>query len=159
VSAVIRPETTIFGGSASDLDEVMITMVEAFDPRFGEAWTRGQCAGILGLGGVWLTLARSEATPAGFALSRVVMDEAELLLLAVRPHLRRAGVGSVLLDTVRQEAVERGAGQLHLEMRDGNPAGLLYAAGGFREIGRRPRYYRGGNGESFDAITLSMPIH
>lgn len=152
------PATELLDGGAADLDEVMATMYVAFDPAFGEAWTRGQCAGIMGLGGVWLLLARREGAAAGFALSRIVLDEAELLLLAVQPVQRRFGVGRALLTAVVDEARARGAARLHLEMRDGNPAGHLYRGAGFQEIGRRRRYYRGGDGSSFDAITLACSI-
>lgn len=145
-------------GSAADLDEVMETMRTAFDPSFGEAWTRGQCAGIMSFPGVWLTLARRDGQPAGFALARVVADEAELLLLAVPPDQRRSGVGRRMLQAVAEEARVRGAAQLHLEMREGNPALHLYDAAGFRQVGRRPAYYRGKDGSVFDAITLSFPL-
>jgi ribosomal-protein-alanine N-acetyltransferase len=148
----------LFCGSATDLDEVMMTMNAAFDPSFGEAWTRSQCAGILVLPGVWLLLARVDGRAAGFALARSVIDEAELLLLAVSPAQRRGGVGRTMLDAIADEARSRGASHLHLEMRDGNPAALLYAGAGFREVGRRPRYYRGRDGRSFDAITLACPL-
>ena len=36
----------------AELDQVMEVMNAAFDPRFGEAWTRAQCAGILPMRGV-----------------------------------------------------------------------------------------------------------
>lgn len=150
--------TALIGGTAADLDEVMATMRIAFDPTFGEAWTRSQCAGILGLGGVWLLLARRDGQPAGFALSRIVLDEAELLLLAVQPTQRRYGVGRTLLAAVADEARARGGIRLHLEMRDGNPAAHLYGSAGFQEIGRRKRYYRGRDGSSFDAITLACRL-
>jgi len=145
-------------GGATDLDEVMATMDAAFESCFGEAWTRSQCAGILVLPGVWLLLARVDGRTAGFALARTVVDEAELLLLAVHPSQRRGGVGRALLDAVADEARTRGAVQLHLEMREGNPAAFLYGGAGFREVGRRPRYYRGRDGRSFDAITLACPL-
>jgi [ribosomal protein S18]-alanine N-acetyltransferase len=145
-------------GGPADLDEVMATMGAAFDPCFGEAWTRSQCQGILGLAGVWLLLARREGRAAGFALARVVADEAELLLLAVPPVQRRYGVGRAMLDAVAQTARNHGAERLHLEMREGNPAFHLYNAAGFNEVGRRKRYYRGKDGSSFDAITLACPL-
>ena len=72
-------------------DAVMAVMDDSFDPRFGEAWTASQCAGLLPMPGVWLTLAREDDAVVGFALARVVADEAELLLLAVRSG--RAGPG------------------------------------------------------------------
>ena len=133
-------------------------MVEAFDRRFGEAWTEGQCSGILLLTGVWLTLARVEGVPAGFALNRIVLDEAELLLLAVRPAHRRSGVGRALLAGSVAAAVERGAVRIHLEMRDGNPAIALYNRAGFIQSGLRRHYYFGSGGRSFDALTLSQDL-
>ena len=45
-------------GGHADLRDVMTVMDDSFDPRFGEAWTKAQCAGLLPLAGVWLTLAR-----------------------------------------------------------------------------------------------------
>lgn len=145
-------------GTTADLDEVMATMDAAFEPRFGEAWTRSQCSGILALPGVWLLLARIDGIAAGFALARSVVDEAELLLLAVAPERRRTGVGRAMLDQVADEARTRGASHLHLEMREGNPAAALYGIAGFLEVGRRPRYYRGRDGRAHDAITLSCPL-
>ena len=53
-------------------------MTAAFDPRYGEAWTRNQCLGVLAMPGVRLTLALVDDRPAGFAMVRSVMDEAEL---------------------------------------------------------------------------------
>ncbi|MBA2935065.1 ribosomal protein S18-alanine N-acetyltransferase [Sphingomonas sp. CGMCC 1.13654] len=158
MSTLHSPATDLIEGGVTDLDEVMATMQIAFDPAFGEAWTRSQCSGILGLNGVWLLLARQDGRAAGFALSRVVLDEAELLLLAVQPAQRRFGIGRALLAAVAEEARFRGAARLHLEMREGNPAAYLYEAAGFAEIGRRKRYYRGRDGSSFDAITLACRL-
>ena len=45
-------------GGARDVADVMRVMEDAFHPAYGEAWTRGQCLGILELPRVWLTLAR-----------------------------------------------------------------------------------------------------
>lgn len=159
MSSQPRPALTLVDADARDLDEVMRLMTDAFDPAWGEAWTRAQCLGILSVPGVWLTLARGGCGEArGFALSRVVLDEAELLLLAVARLHRGAGVGRALLAESGRAAAARGAVRLHLEVRDGNGAIHLYRAGGFGEIGRRPNYYRGGDGRSFDAITLSRTI-
>jgi [ribosomal protein S18]-alanine N-acetyltransferase len=158
MSSTAPPPTTILSGGPGDLGEVMGTMVSAFDPRFGEAWSHSQCAGILPMPGVWLMLARHRGESAGFALARVILDEAELLLLAVRPEARRAGIGAALLEAIAQEAAMRGATGLHLEMRENNPAAALYRGAGFAEIGRRARYYRGADGQSFDAITLARTL-
>ena len=151
-------DTELREGDVGDLDEMMISMEEAFDARFGEAWNRAQCLGILGLPGVWLTLARRDGEPVGFALSRVVLEEAELLLLGVRPAYRRQGIGRVLLERSLAMARALGARRVHLEVREGNNARLLYDAAGFSQIGRRPSYYRGVDGKLFDALTLACSV-
>ena len=149
---------TLHAGGASDLPEVMAIMTEAFDPMFGEAWTEAQCAGMLGMSGVWLTLARLAGAPAGFALSRIVADETELLLIAVGRDRRRRGIGATLLQHSLAAAADRGAVRCHLEMRDGNPAIGLYSAAGFVASGRRRGYYLGKDGRLFDAVTLSRSL-
>ena len=142
----------------ADLDAVMRVMTDSFEAAFGEAWTAPQCAGLLPLPGVWLTLARNEAQqPVGFALSRVVAGEAELLLLAVRNRGQRRGIGNLLLERFIADSVARGAERLHLEVRDGNHAILLYKRHGFTEVGRRKDYYSGATGQRFDALTLARP--
>lgn len=147
----------ILPATVSDLDEVMAVMGASFDPEFGEAWTAPQCAGLLSMPGVWLTLARRDGEPVGFALSRVIVGEAELLLLAVKRSARRQGIGGALLDAFVGEARARGAEKLHLEVRLGNDAEALYRRGGFQEVGRRFNYYRGASGQLYDALTLARP--
>jgi ribosomal-protein-alanine N-acetyltransferase len=134
----------------------MRIMTAAFRPCFGEAWTRSQCAGILPMHGVTLTIAESESGPAGFSLVRAVSDEAELLLLAVDPAEQRRGIGQALLDGFIARALAHGAHRLHLEVREGNPAIELYRASGFSPVGRRRNYYHGPDGEGHDAVTLML---
>lgn len=143
---------------AADLGAVMTVMEDAFEPAFGEAWTRSQCQGILDLPRVWLTIARHDGAAAGFALSRIVADEAELLLLAVRPTFRRRGIGSKLIERTLAVAIGAGARRLHLEVRDGNAALGLYVRSGFAEVGRRRGYYRGTHGQLFDALSLAFVL-
>ena len=150
-----RAKLVLDDGSLSDLDAVMDIMDDSFHPAFGEAWTAPQCAGLLPMSGVWLTLARQGGEAVGFALSRIVVREAELLLLAVRRDRQRNGIGSRLLEHFTRLAVERGATRLHLEVREGNDAVKLYKQAGFAEVGRRKNYYSGRDGQVYDALTLS----
>jgi [ribosomal protein S18]-alanine N-acetyltransferase len=145
-------------GGFEDLDEVMKVMNRAFSPSFGEAWTRSQCAGILPMSGVTLTLAESDHGLAGFSLVRSVADESELLLLAVEPAEQGRGIGHALLEQFVAEAKHRGASRLHLEVRDGNPATGLYFSAGFSPAGRRRNYYHGPDNQAFDAITLTLSV-
>ena len=145
-------------GDIRDLGTVDRIMADAFDPRWGEAWTKGQVIGILAVPGVWLTIAESAGKPVGFALVRGVLDEAELLLLAVAPEMRRRGVGSALLRGIVADCAHRKIASLHLEVRAGNDAIKLYAISGFSKIGERRDYYRGPEGQSYSALTLQRKI-
>ncbi|WP_010218705.1 GNAT family N-acetyltransferase [Sphingomonas sp. PAMC 26621] len=146
------------GGVVADLPAVDTIMQAAFDPRFGEAWTRNQVLGLLSMPGVWLTIATIGADPAGFALSRRVLDEAELLLLATVPTFRRRGVGAAILRSVIADSASQGARTLHLEVRSGNDAIKLYRSAGFVKVGERHQYYRGPAGQAFDALTYRRDL-
>lgn len=152
------PSPVMQQAGSGELDEVMQVMQVAFDPRFGEAWTRAQCAGILPMSGVRLVLARTDGRPAGFSLTRRVADEAELLLLAVSPELRAQGIGGALLRDFTDRSRETGLRRLHLEVRAGNKAVSLYSRYQFVVEGRRPKYYRGTDGEFHDALTMARTL-
>ena len=88
-----------------DLDRIMAVMDAAFDPAYGEAWSRRQVGDALLLPNTFYLLAAphgdlpNESEPtAGFVLSRGAADEEELLLLAVDPRYRRQGIGSALVE-------------------------------------------------------------
>lgn len=156
---VTGPAVRLHAGGSRDLDDVITIMDLAFDRRFGEGWTRSQCAGILPMPGVVLVLARDvEDKPLGFALQRTVADEAELLLIAVAPAARRRGIGQMLLDRFLTAAHHDGASRAHLEVRDGNPALAMYRRAGFSAAGRRRKYYRGSDGSQYDALTLAKKL-
>jgi ribosomal-protein-alanine N-acetyltransferase len=145
-------------GNEGDIGAIMDVMEHAFDPAFGEAWNAGQCLGMLSLPGVWLSFAEDRGRTVGFALSRLLVDEAELLLLAVEPDLRGKGIGRALIDRTAGIAAGKGARRLLLEVRHDNPALGLYRIAGFAEIGRRCGYYHGADGITRDALTLALPI-
>ena len=157
--ATIDHPVRISTGTSEDLDSVMEVMETAFGTRFGEAWTRSQCAGILPMSGVSLTLARDDdGVTTGFSLIRSVADESELLLIAVSPARRRQGVGRGLLNHFLDQARSEGITRAHLEVRDGNPAIHMYRHAGFEPIGRRRNYYRGDDGQQFDALTFALDL-
>ena len=152
-------QVRIEDGGHRDLDDVVAVMEAAFDDRFGEAWTRSQCAGILPMPGISLALARDPADRLiGFALQRIIAGEGELLLLAVVPDQRRRGIGQRLLQSFIETAHDEGTGRVHLEVRDGNPAVEMYQSAGFKIVGRRRKYYHGRTGGQFDALTLSLDL-
>ena len=150
--------TELREGGPQDMPSVARIMQQAFDARYGEAWTPSQCLGMLALPGVWLVLASLDGEDVGFALARSTGPEAELLLLATSPSARRRGVGGALLRAVIAEARARRVVQLHLEVRAGNDAVRLYRREGFVKVGERRNYYRGKGGQLFDAHTFAKEI-
>jgi [ribosomal protein S18]-alanine N-acetyltransferase len=88
----------------------------------------------------------------GYVCRWLVGDEVHILNLAVRPDRRHSGVGRALVELVVQEAEERGASMVTLEVRRDNTAAMaLYRGFGFSERGVRRNYY--GRGE--DAVIMS----
>ena len=146
-----------------DLDRIMAVMETAFDPAFGEAWSRRQVGDALVLPNTYYLLAGHDGwapgedeEAVGFVLSRGAADEEELLLLGVDPRHRGQGIGTALLERFIAAARGRGAARLFLEMRDGNPAESLYRRHGFAPVGRRRAYYRRGTSGPLDAITFAL---
>lgn len=145
-------------GDFRSIDEIMPIMEAAFDPAFGEAWTAGQCLAMLTIPGTRLLVASQSETIAGFALSRTVVDESELLLIATHPSFQGQGIGTQLARAVIEDVAKNGSKLVFLEVREGNPALSLYLRVGFLQVGRREKYYRGKTGEYFNALTLRYEI-
>ena len=148
-----------------DVDRIMAVMAAAFDPAFGEAWTRRQVEDALVVGNCHYLLAAGDGAalgedePAhGFALTRAGFEEEELLLFAVLPQSRGCGIGRALLQRFVQDARGRGAQRLFLEMRRGNPAEGLYRNLGFVSVGERRQYYSTPAGDRIDAITFARDL-
>jgi ribosomal-protein-alanine N-acetyltransferase len=105
-------------------------------------------------------LVRIAGAPAiGFIAVATVLDEAEVLTLAVAPAARGRGVGRALLEAAMSAAAGRGAARCWLEVGEGNVAArALYAKAGFAPIGRRKAYYSRADGTREDALTLSRAL-
>lgn len=148
-----------------DLSRLMDVMSAAFEPKWGEAWTRRQVEDSLITGLCRYFLVTPDGKPlgegeqaAGFTLSRTIAGETELLLLAVDPKFRRRGLGKMLVETLARQSREQGSTLLFLEMRRGNPAEHLYRGLGFAPVGERRNYYRTSDGERIDAVTFARTL-
>lgn len=81
----------------------------------------------------------------GFVVGWCIADELELLDVAVRPSARRKGIAQSLVNGLLTLAQETGARTAFLEVRASNEAAqALYRGLGFEEVGRRRKYYPGG---------------
>ena len=91
---------------------------------------------------LWL-VALDGDTVAGYIGSQTVMDETDMMNVAVAPSHRRMGIGEQLVMTLVGKLQKRGSHCLTLEVRDSNePARSLYEKLGFSQVGRRPNYYK-----------------
>lgn len=123
-----------------------------------EPWDAAALRRLLALSGTFGYLAWQSGEPAGFVLARDLGEEVEILSLGVVPDYRRQGVGRALLDAVVAEAGRRRVGSVVLEVAVANgTARRLYAAAGFVQVGRRPRYYRHA-GQDGDGLILRRAI-
>lgn len=107
------------------------------------------------------TLVTDEADGAervvGYAGCWFVLDEAQIMNVAVIPAYQGRGIAHRLMETVMREARERGAERMTLEVRPSNaPALALYRDCGFKSAGRRPHYYQD-NGEDAE-IMWKIPL-
>lgn len=95
----------------------------------------------------------------GFLLGRAVLDEAEILTLAVDPVARRQGQARRLIHDFEGICRNKGVENAYLEVASDNAAALaLYHAAGFVVKGRRPRYYRSPEGTLKDAEIMGKVI-
>ena len=89
----------------------------------------------------WL-VAEEDGIIAGYVGSQSVLDSADMMNIAVSPDFRRKGIGQLLVEQLISALQKRKIHFLLLEVRVSNaPAIALYNKLGFRQVGRRPKYY------------------
>ena len=78
----------------------------------------------------------------GFSGMLAVLDEGNVLNIAVHPMYRRQGVGRALLETLVKKAASLHLAFLTLEVRESNKSAIsLYEKFGFSRVGLRRGYY------------------
>ena len=110
---------------------------------FGDPWSEGSIASELDNPlSLWL-VAEQDGAVCGYVGSQTVLDETDMMNIAVRPDCRRHGIAAALIDELIVRLKERGSHILRLEVRVSNaPAIALYDSLGFTQLGLRKNYYR-----------------
>lgn len=102
-----------------------------------------------------LTVLTVDGVTSGIAAVMHVLDESELLEIAVQPAMQGRGYGKALLAQAIALARRNGAVRMFLEVRESNaPARKMYTSFGFEETGRRRNYYPTEDGRE-DAILMT----
>ena len=91
---------------------------------------------------LWL-IAEEDGAVCGYVGSQTVLDETDMMNIAVHPDCRRKGIAAALIAELVSRLKARGSRILRLEVRESNlPAIALYKAMGFTQLGLRKNYYR-----------------
>ncbi len=91
---------------------------------------------------LWLVAMEGDAV-VGYIGSQTVLDESDMMNVAVHPDFRRRGIAEALVLTLAAKLKEKGSTCLALEVRVSNaPAVALYEKLGFTQAGLRRNYYR-----------------
>ena len=142
----IRPASLADVPSLAELERVC----------FSDPWTAAGIRETIQYETARAFVAEDQDRIVGYVMARISGEEGEILDLAVRPELRRRGIGRRLLLSVWNALGSEGVRELYLEVRESNRAAIeLYRGHGFRPVGLRPRYYRN---PAEDAIVLRAAL-
>ena len=149
--AILRLMIPLRPMTEADLDAVL-AIEQACFPR---AWTRQHFLSELASPHATTVVAEQDGRLAGYLCMNVLLDEAEILDVAVDPSLQRSGIGAALVGWACDEAGRRGAAVVRLEVRaTSQPAIALYERFGFVRSGLRKAYYENG----IDAVLMDLNL-
>ena len=110
---------------------------------FSDPWRENSVASELNNPlSLWLVALDGE-TVAGYVGSQTVMDESDMMNVAVHPDFRKQGIATALVLGLVEELRKKGSHCLTLEVRASNENAIsVYRKLDFQEVGRRKSYYR-----------------
>lgn len=126
------------------MNESHIAQVAALEKLcFSDPWSENSVASELKNPlSCWL-VAEEDGVVAGYVGSQTVMDESDMMNVAVHPDYRRKGIAEALVAELVEALKKRESHCLTLEVRASNePAKALYEKLGFTQVGLRKNYYR-----------------
>lgn len=122
-------------------DILMVSTLEA--EVFSDAWSSKTLEEICTKNHYLNVVAVKEEVVIGYLIATFVLDEGELLRIAVSKNCQRYGVGEQLLQYLLQSFCEKEILSCFLEVRQSNTAAVnLYEKLGFICQGRRKNYYK-----------------
>jgi len=126
---------------------------------FRRGWTEQEVEALLADRSVITHRATAGSAFAGFIMSRLAADEAEILSVAVASAWRGRALARSMLGLHLRWLAGLGAHTIFLEVEENNvPAVRLYARAGFREVSRRPNYYPQPDGKAATALVLRRDL-
>jgi ribosomal-protein-alanine N-acetyltransferase len=96
---------------------------------------------------------------AGFAMLRLLGDDAELMTIAVEPKYRSKGVATALLRACFEDLRMTPSKRMILEVAADNPAAIkVYSRLGFTRLSERQGYYARPDGQPATAIVMTRTL-
>jgi ribosomal-protein-alanine N-acetyltransferase len=133
-----RPTPAVSQAGAQDAEQ----LAELHAAAFRRGWSPEEFERLLIERNVVADRAMSGSRLAGFVISRIAADQAEILSIAVAVAHRGQGLAGKLLGVHMRRLAAYGVNSLFLEVDERNvPARRLYTGFGFGEVGRRESYY------------------
>ena len=126
------------------MNEGHVAQVAALEKLcFSDPWSENSVASELENPlSLWL-IAEENGMVCGYVGSQTVLDETDMMNIAVHPDCRRRGVASALIGELVNQLRERGSHVLRLEVRESNVHAIsLYESMGVTQLGLRKNYYR-----------------
>lgn len=121
-----------------DLDQV----VDIEQRLFSVPWTKEGFLTYLMKKDTMFFVVEEKERILGYCSMMTVLDEGDILNVAVRSDRQKEGIGQFLVDSMLRMAEMQGIRLVHLEVRQGNgTARRLYQRLGFKEDGLRRDYY------------------
>jgi len=152
-----------FGGgkpvveAASARDAARLAQIHA--ASFHRGWGEGEFETMLAERNTLVHRLKFGRNIAGFIVSRMGADEAEVLSVAIDPGYRGRRLSRDLLLTHLGHLAGHGVRTVFLEVEENNqPARRLYERAGFATVGRRERYYQQPGGEQLNALLMRRDL-
>ena len=141
---------------------IIIEKMKPFDTKdfditqFDNFWNINILNDELSNGSSYFVCAKLENEIVGFAGIKIILDEADIMNIAVKENYRRQGIASLLLNHILTICKEKGIRTVNLEVNEENFSAIsLYQKFGFKECGRRKQYYE----NKYDAILMQLTIY
>ena len=126
------------------MNESHVAQIAALEKQcFSDPWSENSVASELENPlSLWL-IAEEDGAVCGYVGSQMVLDETDMMNIAVHPDCRRKGIAAALITELVSRLKARGSRVLRLEVRESNFSAIaLYEALGFTQLGLRKNYYR-----------------
>ena len=134
----------------------LLTLTSLERNCFEDAWTLDMLRAEISKTTSFGFLLETDGKAVGYACGSALFEDGEIDKVAVLSECRGKGYGKALVAKLLEEAMERGAQRMFLEVRASNtPALGLYQSTGFEKTRLRKRYYE--NGE--DALEMKRELY